>query len=138
MAASLDADTTSQLIGSHGRLDVYLFWANLRKDTDRVVSFHMQRGQHLKALDEISAHPNNVEMFYKYSPVLIRQQPVATVTAWLKNSALEPIKLVPALMGYDQDNSPVSHVSPQDIRYLQALSAYLYRPTFSVCTYGPR
>lgn len=45
-----------------------------------------------------------MELYYKFSPLLMQYIPKETVTAWImKSSELEPMKLIPALVQYDQD-----------------------------------
>ena len=47
---------------------------------------------------------SDMELYYKFSPLLMQYIPKETVTAWImKSSELEPMKLIPALVQYDHD-----------------------------------
>ena len=43
--------TTYQLLGSHGRRQEILLYASLIEDLDRVISFHIQEGNYMMALE---------------------------------------------------------------------------------------
>lgn len=46
----------------------------------------------------------DVELFYKFSPLLIQYTPVETVSAWIKQgSKLEAKRLIPALVQYEHE-----------------------------------
>ena len=47
---------------------------------------------------------SDVELIYKFSPLLMQYIPKDTVTLWIKKkSELEPKKLIPALVQYDHN-----------------------------------
>ena len=62
------------------------------------------------------------ELFYKHSSTLIRHEPEATVDAWILNIALDPVKLIPALMGYNMRTRPRG-ARNQAIRYVEVRAA---------------
>ena len=46
----------------------------------------------------------DVELFYKFSPLLIQYTPVDTVSAWIKQGRkLEAKRLIPALVQYEHE-----------------------------------
>ena len=102
---SLDPATTYQLMLHHGRLDVLLYYAELQKDYHRVISHHMQRRDWTKAL-QVLVKSNDVKLYYLHAPTLMQHAPVGTTNALINATrsssfALEPRKLLPALMRYD-------------------------------------
>lgn len=125
----LNPATTFHLISSHGRIQEMLAYAMLIKDFGRVVSYFIEEKKYPQALDVMSRYVSE-ELFYKFSPVLMRKCPVRTVNALLAaGAALDPRKLIPALMRYnprqhDPDlatNPPLQAVAGehQAIRYLR-------------------
>ena len=119
-------EPTYQLIASHGRLDIQLYYAALLDDVDRVVQFHMHRREYRTALEKLSEKKRS-ELFYKYSSTLIRHEPEATVDAWILNISLDPVKLIPALMAYNMRPRPRG-ARNQAIRYVEALIDDSYEP----------
>lgn len=56
-------------------------------------------------------------MYYRFSPVLLRQAPKETVDSWLRQRALDPLRLVPALLRFQ--HVPRDPLSPNHaVRYL--------------------
>jgi len=56
-------------------------------------------------------------MYYRYAPVLMRQAPKETANSWIKQPALDPLRLIPALLQLQQ--VPRDPLLPnQAIRYL--------------------
>eukprot|EP00736_Rhodelphis_marinus_P011772 Rmarinus@m.19227 len=117
----LDTQTTMDLIASHGRMDDYLFYAALKGEFEVVVFSHLQRGQVGDAL-RVIASENQPDLWYQFSPALMRVMPAATVDAWLKCKEMEPTKLLPALMNYDPScNEIEGDTQNHAIRYLSTI-----------------
>lgn len=51
MQGDLDRKVLYELIQSHGKTDVYLFYAGLVKDNDRVVQHWIDEGKFTQAID---------------------------------------------------------------------------------------
>jgi len=100
----LNPATTFNLISSHGRVDELLFYANLIEDYERVITHHIQRGEHTEALDVLRKAPlEKVEsLYYKFGPALILSQPKKAIDTWKDAPKLDPCKLIPALVRYSQ------------------------------------
>jgi hypothetical protein len=94
---NLDRTTTYELIQAHGRTDMFLHFATVVGDLDRVVEHHVLEEEWLKAIDVISRQAD-LALYYQFAPVLLRNAPGPTVEAWLRQSALDPVRLVPALL----------------------------------------
>lgn len=115
-SANLDKTTTYQLIQSHGRTDMYLHYATIVGDHDRVVEHWISGEEWTKAVDVINRQPN-IDLYYRFGGVLIRNAPKETVDSWLKQPSLDPLRLVPALL--QLQHAPRDPITPNHaIRYL--------------------
>ncbi|CAC5391949.1 VPS18 [Mytilus coruscus] len=91
------------LIASHGNVEDMVFFAVLMQDFEKVISHYIQLDDYSGALS-ILRKQSDMELYYKFSPLLMQYIPKETVTAWIaKSSELEPMKLIPALVQYDHD-----------------------------------
>ncbi|KAN0135735.1 Pep3/Vps18/deep orange family domain containing protein [Lactarius tabidus] len=112
----LEHDTIYELIQSHGRTDMYLFYATLIGHSERVVEHWILDEYWLKAIDTISRQ-SNMELYYQFGPVLMRNAPRETVDSWIRQPSLDPLRLVPALLQFQL--APRDPLSPnQATRYL--------------------
>ncbi len=98
----LDPQTTFDLIKKHGRSDVYLHFASVIGDHDRIVRHHAQAKQWTKAIDAINKQ-DSLELYYRFASVLMRHAPAQTVDCWTRQRNLDPRKLVPALLQHKPD-----------------------------------
>ncbi|KAI0931908.1 hypothetical protein AcW1_000818 [Taiwanofungus camphoratus] len=113
---NLDPRTVYELIQGHGRVDMYLHYATVVGDFERVVEHWILEEAWTKAIDVINRQ-SDLELYYRFGPVLIRQAPQETVDSWLRQRALDPLRLVPALLLLQ--HTPRDPLSPnQAIRYL--------------------
>lgn len=123
----LDPATTITLMSSYDRMDEVLYYCELVKDYERIVSYHVQNRDCGAALavmgskDVRRACPPIVtaffvivfvaissqisedqaaEMFYKFTPALIQMDVSQTVKAWRRCKFLDPAKLIPSLVRY--------------------------------------
>lgn len=110
---SLHAQTTYDLISSHGRVDDMLYYAQLIGDYGRILSHYVCVKDWERVLSTLLSLPDSsVDLIYKFSPELIANDPEATVSMWLAQPAIEPKRLFPALVHAPSD-APA-------IRYLKA------------------
>ncbi|KAF3923941.1 hypothetical protein AA313_de0208147 [Arthrobotrys entomopaga] len=113
----LDKKTTYDVISSHGRETELLYFASAVKDWNYVLNYWVQRENWKEALEVLKkqSHP---DIFYKYASVLISNAPMETVDILTRQSNLDTVKLIPALLTYSEkaDNVPIS--DNQAIRYL--------------------
>ncbi|KAJ7076574.1 Pep3/Vps18/deep orange family-domain-containing protein [Mycena belliarum] len=113
---NLDPNTIYELIQGHGRTDMYLHYATVIGDFQRVIEHWVLEEEWTKAIDVINRQ-SDLELYYRFGPVLMRQAPKETVDSWLKQPALDPLRLVPSLLQLQQ--APRDPLSPnQAIRYL--------------------
>lgn len=113
---NLDKETIYDLIQGHGKTDMYLFFASTIGDHDRVVEHWVLEEQWTKAIEVISSQ-NELELYYRFASVLMRNAPKETVDSWLRRPSLDPRRLVPALL--QLQHAPRDPLSPnQAIRYL--------------------
>ncbi|KAI0721331.1 Pep3/Vps18/deep orange family-domain-containing protein [Cerioporus squamosus] len=114
--ANLDPKTVYELIQGHGRTDMYLHYATVVGDFERVVEHWVMEEEWTKAIDVINRQ-SNLELYYRFAPVLMRQAPKETVDSWLRQRALDPLRLVPALLRLQ--HAPRDPLSPNHaVRYL--------------------
>jgi vacuolar protein sorting-associated protein 18 len=60
---------------------------------------------------------SNLELYYRFAPTLMRQAPKHCVDSWIRQQALDPLRLVPALLRIQK--VPRDPLSPnQALRYL--------------------
>ncbi|KZT41330.1 hypothetical protein SISSUDRAFT_1042912 [Sistotremastrum suecicum HHB10207 ss-3] len=114
--ANLDRTTVYELIQGHGRTDVFLDFATIVGDHERVVEHWVLEEKWLQAIDVLNRQ-NNLELYYRFAPVLIINSPKETVECWMKQPALDPIRLIPALLRLQR--APRNPLSPNyAIRFL--------------------
>lgn len=118
----LDVETTFNLMSSHGRTKELLYFAEIKKDFDKVVGYHIQQQSYVKAIITLSKLDSS-KLYYKYCPILMVHSPkqcVDALTTAPKN-LLDPRHLIPALMRYTPEIDLVSKKPKENqvIRYLQ-------------------
>ncbi|KAJ6574972.1 Pep3/Vps18/deep orange family-domain-containing protein [Mycena capillaripes] len=114
--SNLEPETVYELIQGHGRTDMYLHFATVIGDFQRVIEHWVLEEEWTKAIDVINRQ-TDLELYYRFGPVLMRQAPKETVDSWLKQPALDPLRLVPSLL--QLQHAPRDPLSPnQAIRYL--------------------
>ncbi|KAH8835865.1 Pep3/Vps18/deep orange family-domain-containing protein [Flagelloscypha sp. PMI_526] len=117
--SNLDPATIFELIQSHGRTDIYLHFATVIGDFTSVIEHWILEEEWLKAIDVINGQ-SDLDVYYRFSSVLLRNAPKDTVDSWLRQPALDPIRLIPALL--QLQHRPRDPLSPnQAIRYLKHL-----------------
>ncbi|TFL06789.1 Pep3/Vps18/deep orange family-domain-containing protein [Pterulicium gracile] len=113
---NLDPHTTYELIQGHGRTDMYLYYATTVGDLERVIEHWVLEEEWSKALDVISSQ-TDLEIYYRYGPILLKRSPRETVDAWLRQPSLDPLRLVPSLL--QLQHIPRDPLSPNhSVRYL--------------------
>ncbi len=95
---------------------MYLSYAALIGDFERVVEHWILEEDWVNAIDAISRQ-SDLELYYQFGPVLMRNAPRDTVDSWIRQPALDPLRLVPALLQFQL--APRDPLSPnQATRYL--------------------
>ncbi|KAH7928483.1 hypothetical protein BV22DRAFT_1058671 [Leucogyrophana mollusca] len=114
--SNLDRNTVYELIQGHGRTDMYLFYATVIGDYERVIQHWILEEDWVKAIDAINRQ-TDLEMYYRFGTVLIRQAPKEMVDSWLRQPLLDPLRLVPALL--QLQHLPRDALTPNHaVRYL--------------------
>ncbi|KAF9475624.1 DigA protein [Pholiota conissans] len=114
--SNLNKEAVYELIQSHGRTDMYLFYATIIGDYERVIEHWILEDEWVKAIDVISRQ-SNLELYYRFGPVLMHQAPKETVDSWLRQPSLDPLRLIPSLL--QLQHFPRDPLSPNHaIRYL--------------------
>ncbi|KAM5530109.1 hypothetical protein V8D89_016218, partial [Ganoderma adspersum] len=114
--ANLDSKTVYELIQGHGRTDMYLHYATVAGDFERVVEHWVMEEEWTKAIDVINRQ-SDLDLYYRFAPVLMRHAPKETVDSWLRQSLLDPLRLIPAILRLQ--HAPRDPLSPNHaVRYL--------------------
>jgi vacuolar protein sorting-associated protein 18 len=112
----LDTNTVYEVVGSHDREEELLFYANAINDYDFVLSYWVQRERWSEALAVLNKQ-SSAETFYKYSSVLMTHVPTGMVDVLMRQSNIDPQKIIPALLSYNED-AKGSLKENQAVRYL--------------------
>lgn len=116
----LDPSTTFDLIKKHGRADVYLHFASVIGDHERIVRHHVQAKEWTKAIDAINKQ-ESLQLYYSFASVLMRHAPAQTVECWTRQRKLDARKLVPALLQHKPDLDLGE--TDQAVKYLNTITA---------------
>lgn len=116
--ADLDKKTVYEIIGSHGREEELLFFANTVEDYNYVISYWVQRERWMEAMAVLKKQ-TSAEMFYRYSTVLMSHVSTDLIEVLMRQSALDVKKLIPALLNYNKTvGETVPLAQNQAVRYL--------------------
>ncbi|KAI7957480.1 hypothetical protein MJO28_004575 [Puccinia striiformis f. sp. tritici] len=95
--ADLDQRTTFDLITSHGRKDVMIYYANLVGDHQRIIRHYILEEDWKKAIDSLNRQ-TDLELYYKFAPVLVSHEARLATTAFMRQPKLDVKRLIPALI----------------------------------------
>ena len=123
-----------ELIQGHGRTDLFLYYATTIGDFERVVEHWILEEEWSKVIDvinrqvnvpqkyelhcsDVSPFKSDLELYYRFGPVLMRNASKETVDSWLRRPELDPLRLVPSLL--QLQHAPRDPLVPnQALRYL--------------------
>lgn len=107
----LDPATTFNLIASHGRTDELVFYATLIEDYEKVVTYHVHRGEYGAAIELLRSVPTSKveELYYKYSPELIIHKPKEVYEAWKEAETLNPTRLIPSIVRHVHQKDAITN-----------------------------
>lgn len=110
--ADLDEDTTYTLLQSHGRVEDWIYFAEMKDNFKNVMLHYINQQEFKKALSKLEfVDPSSQdEILYKYSPIFIKHEPTKTVDLLIQsavkaqesNRNIELQKLLPALMNVEK------------------------------------
>ena len=112
----LDQRTVYDIISGHGREEELLFFAAAVNDHNYVLSYWIQREKWTEALNVLQRQ-SDPDVFYKHSSVLMTHAAGGLVDIFMRQTNLDPEKLIPALLNYNKTAS-VSLGQNQAVRYL--------------------
>ncbi|RHZ71722.1 hypothetical protein CDV55_108829 [Aspergillus turcosus] len=128
--ADLDKKTAYDIISSHGREEELLFFATATSDYNYVLSYWIQREKWSEALNVLQKQ-TDPDVFYKYSSVLMTHAATGLVDILMRQTNLEPERLIPALLNYNKTvNVPLSQ--NQAVRYLNFIVVNHPKPSAAV------
>jgi vacuolar protein sorting-associated protein 18 len=105
------------LINSHGRQSELLYFATSINDHKYVLNYWINREEWSHAIESLHKQ-TSPEVFYKTASVLLTHAPQETVSAWVQQRDLDPTKLTPALLQYNESVPKTTLEQNQAIRYL--------------------
>ncbi|KAJ5191676.1 uncharacterized protein N7498_010661 [Penicillium cinerascens] len=128
--ADLDKKTVYDIISSHGREEELLFFATVTNDHNYVLSYWIQREKWSEALNVLQRQ-SEPDIFYKYSSVLMTHAATELTDILMRQTNLEPERLIPALLNYNKTAS-VSLNQNQAVRYLNFIIVNHPNPSAAV------
>lgn len=128
--SDLDKKTAYDVISSHGREEELLFFATATSDSNYVLSYWIQREKWSEALNVLQKQSDR-DVFYKYSSVLMTHAATGLVDILMRQTNLEPEKLIPALLNYNK-NATVPLSQNQAVRYLNFIIVNHPNPSAAV------
>ncbi|ORX60830.1 hypothetical protein BCR36DRAFT_314682 [Piromyces finnis] len=133
----LDKKAIYQIISSHGRMEELLMFAELVKDYERMLVYYLQEKNYEKVISILNKQ-SNLDLYYKFSPVLMECMPYETVNMWIHEPKLNPRHLIPSLLKYDPKKSfgkEGIEGKNQAIRYLNYVIQNLHNTDMTIHNY---
>ncbi|PYI29435.1 hypothetical protein BP00DRAFT_348695 [Aspergillus indologenus CBS 114.80] len=128
--SDLDKKTAYDIISSHGREEELLFFATAANDHNYVLSYWILREKWTEALNVLQRQ-SDPDVFYKYSSVLMTHAAAGLVDILMRQTNLEPERLIPALLNYNKTvNVPLGQ--NQAVRYLNFIIVNHPNPSAAV------
>ncbi|PYH86549.1 hypothetical protein BO82DRAFT_380178 [Aspergillus uvarum CBS 121591] len=128
--SDLDKKTAYDIISSHGREEELLFFATAANDYNYVLSYWILREKWTEALNVLQRQ-SDPDVFYKYSSVLMTHAAAGLVDILMRQTNLEPERLIPALLNYNKTvNVPLGQ--NQAVRYLNFIIVNHPNPSAAV------
>lgn len=115
--SDLDRKTVYDIISSHGRERELLFFSTAIGDNNYVLAYWVQRENWQEALKALNRQ-TDPEITYRYSSVLMAKTASQFIDIVMRQTNLEPRKLIPALLNYNQVND-VPLPQNQAVKYLR-------------------
>ncbi|RAL10042.1 vacuolar protein sorting protein DigA [Aspergillus homomorphus CBS 101889] len=128
--SDLDKKTAYDIVSSHGREEELLFFATTVNDYNYVLSYWTLREKWAEALNVLQRQ-SDPDVFYKYSSVLMTHAAAGLVDILMRQTNLEPERLIPALLNYNKTvNVPLGQ--NQAVRYLNFIIVNHPNPSAAV------
>lgn len=115
---NLDQKTVFDLLASHGRDEMTLYYAAAVGDHERIVTHWILEENWSKALEGLNKQ-EDLDLYYRFAPVLVRHAPREAVEAFMRQPNLDVRKLIPAVVTPRRADSDTRSSSEHVIRYLQ-------------------
>lgn len=128
--SDMDQKTAYDIISSHGREEELLFFAATANDHNYVLSYWIQREKWSDAMNVLQRQ-SDPDVFYKHSSVLMTHAAAGLVDILMRQTNLEPEKLIPALLNYNKTVS-VPLGQNQAVRYLNFIIVNHPHPSAAV------
>ena len=122
--SDLDQQTTYEIISSHGREQELLSYATAIDDYNYVLTYWVQRERWQESINVLKKQ-TDPSIFYRYSSVIMAHAPTELVDILTRHPDLDPVKLVPALLSYNNKSS-IPLAQNQAVRYLRFCVDHLH------------
>jgi tetratricopeptide (TPR) repeat protein len=112
-------------------------FSELVKDYERMLVYYIQEKEYEKAIN-ILKKQSSLDLYYKFSPVLMKCMPYETVNMWIHEPKLNPRHLIPSLLKYDPQKSfgkEGIEGKNQAIRYLNYVIQNLHNTDVTIHNY---
>lgn len=113
----LDRKTVYDVIGSHGREEELLYFANAVNDYNYELMYWVQRERWSEVLNVLKKQ-TDPDVFYRHSSVLMTHVPQEVVDILMRHADLKPRNLIPAMLEYNRAYSGEPNSQNQAVRYL--------------------
>ncbi|WFC99565.1 hypothetical protein MYAM1_002310 [Malassezia yamatoensis] len=111
--AALNRKATYQLLSRQGREDLLVAYAEAIHDTAKILQRRIEQSRFDDALRLLSSQ-SDLELYYNSATTLLKHHPANTVICWSRQTALDPVRLIPALLQYrptkDEPNYAVNYL----------------------------
>ncbi|WFD44049.1 hypothetical protein MPSI1_002714 [Malassezia psittaci] len=111
--AALNRKATYELLSRQGREDLLVAYAEAIHDTAKIVQRRIEQNRYDDALQLLSSQ-SELELYYHSATTLLTRHPANTVICWSRQTSLDPVRLIPALLQYrptkDQPNYAVDYL----------------------------
>ncbi|KAJ6240376.1 vacuolar protein sorting-associated protein [Anaeramoeba flamelloides] len=114
----LNPKISFQIFISYGRFEEMYHYSKKINDFGVVLS-HQFMEQHYESAIKLLRKQKELHIIYHFSPLFITKSPLELIKCWKDNTALDPNKLLPALMRYKPEYNPRGIKENLAIDYLE-------------------
>ncbi|KAK4699337.1 vacuolar protein sorting-associated protein 18, partial [Phenoliferia sp. Uapishka_3] len=117
---NLDPKTVFDLLASHGRDAMTLYFASVVGDHERIITHWVLEENWVKAIEALSQQ-DDLDLYYRFAPVLVRHAPLESTQAFTRRPDLDVRRLIPSFSTPRRPGSsdPSPPPSPHVTSYLQ-------------------
>ncbi|KAJ3423692.1 vacuolar protein sorting-associated protein 18 [Anaeramoeba flamelloides] len=114
----LNSKTTFSILLSYNRFSEMVYYASIIDNYEQILSYYIRQGNVTQAL-EVLRKQKDLELIYRFSPILIVVDPFQTIKTWKLIATIDPVRLLPSLMRYQITKNPKGIKTNLAIQYLE-------------------